>query len=970
MKRLLCPIQLILGLAIFFGIGYWGPIYATEQRWRPLVENLQQHPHDQRAYQAIQLNNGMKVLLVSDPQAPRSMTAVGLPVGSLQDPDAYLGLVHYLEHMLFLGSENYPEGIEVQGHSAGTSGNSTIFTAAAQHPWLAITLERLADALAYPNFDPHLAEKERHSVHQEALGHRTEDYRRIYQINKETLNPHHPFSRFSVGNLDTLADKKPGSLREAVQKFHRRYYSADIMVAVIYSNQPLVALAHLAAESYGRIPSHKPVITPITIPLATARQQGVTIHYVPANVYEALQVDFVIPIDRQDVLHSKSNYYLDRVITGRGPGTLADWLQQQGLANGLSVSYHFDMAGNAGLFSIHIHPTENGMKQQDLILAGVFRYLQLIKQQGIQHRYFEEMGQQLKMSSVDFSAQRNLHYVVSLTDHLLYYPIEQVLTLDSLTDRYRPGYLQRRLSQMVPQKARIWVASSQAPYDKQAYFVEAPYQLRPLSQQQIIKWQQLGRALTFNLPKLNPYLPTDFTVMPVKRLPKKPELVWKAPGGRAWLTPSHYFSEQPKVNITLLLRNPPAMKGVRNDMLAWVFSKLLDINLKEFFYWASDAGVNIQISRNDEGLAIWMAGFHQNLSQLLEEMVTRCQQIIFDKSQLEQVKYEIKQILDSIDKRAPRQQAIRPISCLWDLSYATAEQRCSQLATITLQDIEAYRSQLFKPAMVDILAIGNMSKAQLQQLAKTLYNRSGTKQQKYGSNPTIAVHKTEKALLHQTTMVDGHALSALYIPRGYDRLSSQANARLLRMLLETWFFDQLRTQEQLGYSVDVSTKTVAGKTGLQFTVQSANHSPEALYARYQTFYQQAWQQLQKLKEKREFAAWQRGLLKGLREKLSSLSDEADSWYADWLNERFDFDSNDRLIARVKALTADEVLEFYRQAILEPTGLALLSQVKGKTVVSKPSGSATAAAFAAPEGWKFYPSIAALQQQLIKSSAPH
>jgi hypothetical protein len=61
LKRLLCPIQLILGLAIFFGIGYWGPIYATEQRWRPLVENLQQYPHDQRAYQSIQLNNGMKV---------------------------------------------------------------------------------------------------------------------------------------------------------------------------------------------------------------------------------------------------------------------------------------------------------------------------------------------------------------------------------------------------------------------------------------------------------------------------------------------------------------------------------------------------------------------------------------------------------------------------------------------------------------------------------------------------------------------------------------------------------------------------------------------------------------------------------------------------------------------------------------------------------------------------------------------
>jgi protease-3 len=190
--------------------------------------------------------------------------------------------------------------------------------------------------------------------------------------------------------------------------------------------------------------------------------------------------------------------------------------------------------------------------------------------------------------------------------------------------------------------------------------------------------------------------------------------------------------------------------------------RVVEYQLKGVFYWAGDAGVSIQSSRDDKGLIIHTEGFHQNLPRLLEEMVTRCQQIIFNKSQLEQVKYEIKQFLDSTDKQAPRQQAIRPISCLCDLSYATAEQRCSQLATITLQDIEAYRSQFFKRAMVDILAVGNMSKAQLQQLAKILYNRLEAKQQKHGSNPTIAIHKTEKALLNQTTMVDGHALSALY----------------------------------------------------------------------------------------------------------------------------------------------------------------------------------------------------------------
>lgn len=46
---------------------------------------------DTRQYQAIRLDNDMVVLLVSDPQAVKSLSALVVPVGSLQDPADHQG---------------------------------------------------------------------------------------------------------------------------------------------------------------------------------------------------------------------------------------------------------------------------------------------------------------------------------------------------------------------------------------------------------------------------------------------------------------------------------------------------------------------------------------------------------------------------------------------------------------------------------------------------------------------------------------------------------------------------------------------------------------------------------------------------------------------------------------------------------------------------------------------------------------
>jgi secreted Zn-dependent insulinase-like peptidase len=85
-------------------------------------------PLDPRAYRTLTLANGLKVLLVSDPESDKAAAAVNVSVGHYSDPDELPGLAHFCEHMLFLGTRDYPDEesyskflAEKGGHSNGMS---------------------------------------------------------------------------------------------------------------------------------------------------------------------------------------------------------------------------------------------------------------------------------------------------------------------------------------------------------------------------------------------------------------------------------------------------------------------------------------------------------------------------------------------------------------------------------------------------------------------------------------------------------------------------------------------------------------------------------------------------------------------------------------------------------------------------------------------------------------------------------
>jgi insulysin len=81
-----------------------GPLPPTVQHVQ-IYTNIEKPKIDVRQYRGVRLSNGLRVLLISDPKTDKGAAALDVNVGSLSDPPQLQGLAHFLEHMLFLGTE-------------------------------------------------------------------------------------------------------------------------------------------------------------------------------------------------------------------------------------------------------------------------------------------------------------------------------------------------------------------------------------------------------------------------------------------------------------------------------------------------------------------------------------------------------------------------------------------------------------------------------------------------------------------------------------------------------------------------------------------------------------------------------------------------------------------------------------------------------------------------------------------------
>ena len=560
------------------------------------------------------------------------------------------------------------------------------------------------------------------------------------------------------------------------------------------------------------------------------------------------------------------------------------------------------------------------------------------------------------MLDIDFrypSITRDMDYVEWLADTMIRVPVEHTLDAVNIADRYDAKAVKERLAMMTPQNARIWYISPKEPHNKTAYFVDAPYQVDKISAQTFADWQKKAADIALSLPELNPYIPDDFSLIKSEKKYDHPELIVDESNLRVVYAPSRYFASEPKADVSLILRNPKAMDSARNQVMFALNDYLAGLALDQLSNQASVGGISFSTNANN-GLMVNANGYTQRLPQLFQALLEGYFSYTATEDQLEQAKSWYNQMMDSAEKGKAFEQAIMPAQMLSQVPYFSRDERRKILPSITLKEVLAYRDTLKSGARPEFMVIGNMTEAQATTLARHVQKQLGADGSEWCRNKDVVVDKKQSVIFEKAGNSTDSALAAVFVPTGYDEYTSSAYSSLLGQIVQPWFYNQLRTEEQLGYAVFAFPMSVGRQWGMGFLLQSNDKQPSFLWERYKAFFPTAEAKLRAMKPD-EFAQIQQAVITQMLQAPQTLGEEASKLSKDFDRGNMRFDSRDKIVAQIKLLTPQKLADFFHQAVVEPQGMAILSQISGSQ-----NGKAE---YVHPEGWKVWENVSALQQTM-------
>jgi len=155
-------------------------------------------------------------------------------------------------------------------------------------------LDRFSQFFITPLLDEGSVDKEMNAVDSEFHMSKQNDALRQHILLQTLSHDGSNLNRFGCGNLESL--KVPG-IRDELLKFHKKWYSANIMKLVVSSKHPIELLEKWVREKFSDIENKNIVLPDLSLPVApyTKENLGQFIKFVPIESKSTLTVVWYLP---------------------------------------------------------------------------------------------------------------------------------------------------------------------------------------------------------------------------------------------------------------------------------------------------------------------------------------------------------------------------------------------------------------------------------------------------------------------------------------------------------------------------------------------------------------------------------------------------------------------------------------------------------------------------------------------------
>jgi predicted Zn-dependent peptidase len=298
------------------------------------------------------LPNGLRLVAVVVPHLHSAELALYVKVGGRDDPPGKAGLSHFLEHMLFRGTAEFPTTLELEtafeaiggSVNASTDEESTCYFSRIHPRHAARGIELLASMILRPTLTD--LETEKKIITEEALDDLNERGEEVnpHNLASRLLWPDQPLGRPTIGFLDSIAAFTQDDLEQHLASYYIPGNAVLVVAGDILPEEVFTA----AAAAFG---GWKVSAVPKALPATTVQSRPQSLFVKDADSQAHLQLAF-----RGFARHAPqimATRLLRRILCGGGSSRLHLHLREK-----LGIVYSVDASISAyeetGSFAIEL----------------------------------------------------------------------------------------------------------------------------------------------------------------------------------------------------------------------------------------------------------------------------------------------------------------------------------------------------------------------------------------------------------------------------------------------------------------------------------------------------------------------------------------------------------------------------------------------------------------------------------------
>lgn len=891
---------------------------------------------DYRNYSYTILDNQLEFVFIHDPKA--STSSVSLSVGTGSYDDTIEGIAHFLEHMLFMGNEKYPNekyySDFVNSHNgycnAYTAGDHTNYFYTIDPNYLLKSLDIFSQFFICPLFDNSCISREMKAVDSEHKKNILVDGWRNLQMIKTLCTKDSPLCKFSTGNLDTL---NITNIREKMIEFFNSNYSSNIMKLVILYN-----------NDFDNTNMHQEFINDISQLFSKIKNKNVNIirstkncthlmtnnyiKVIPIKDENLLKIVFSLPICH-DIINNNILKYISYLINHQGVGTLYNYLYTTGYIESMHT-YEECTIDNCSLFSVIFKLPNNSKELQSKIISSYKKYIDVLLQSIYSNKMIDLLNEDrflINQNFDNFEITSEDDFVSSLSSDLINYKSldrhyllkYNYLIGEFINENEFMNYVKNILTQINLSNNNFSIFNISKSHKQTDNYLEEQYYKIKYNISELSMRYHLDEDIQLQFPQKNLFLVKETKLLKDTNddIPKKIH----TKNNIKLYAKRNYALRTTDMQMFIHILKTDIYCDIRNFVSYLFLLEFFKLENNSLLHDIISANYKIDISINSTGIIISVNGYYEHIDTILQTLMNKFIVLInnLDKCNFDLVKNKLIRNCRNKKYNPPYQKLSEyENKLLMDKYYDTTD---IEDMLLNLNNYNDLQFDFFTYQKCIIYCEGNFTLEMSNKYLETIINYFNYKSTEL-NNQLIDMNKINQLIENinvNSNSEDENECSyvSIFIDTLYksnDWMDNYTKLQIFDLIISQDFFNQLRTIEQLGYITNATYNIIRDTENqilrYKFIVQSSTKNSKYLTSRIFNFIKNNIIDIVNNTPDNIFNEIKNSIKEKLMRPHNNLTESALYNFDKIINKNFMFNLNKIIASKLDTINKQDIICFY------------------------------------------------------------